>query len=87
MDNSLLSSVYIRFGDWAFNLLADENGKPFIFENAIYSVSWPDICAVFSMDSCVQALNLLFVPSKGYNVDNAASIMVCSIITDDKRLP
>ena len=76
----------MKFGDLAFHLFADKSGQPAIMENAIYNVSWSDICAASSMDS-VQALNLFFVPSKVSIEDNAAWIMVCCIITDNNRLP
>ena len=75
MDNSLLSSVHVRFGDQAFNLFADDNGEPVILENAIHSVSWPYICTVFST-GYIQASNLPFMPSKVSIEDNAAYIMV-----------
>ena len=73
MDNSLLSTIHIRSGDQAFNLLANESGEPITLENAIHKVSWPDICAAFPMDSvqtCYQSsplkimqLELLFALS------------------------
>ena len=38
MDNSLLSSVHIRFGDHTFNLWAVESGEPVNLEKAIHIV-------------------------------------------------
>ena len=49
MDNSLLSSIHVRFGDRAYNPFTDESGEPAILENAICSVSSPDICTAFSV--------------------------------------
>ena len=28
MDNSILSFIHVKFGDWAFNLCADDSGEP-----------------------------------------------------------
>ena len=35
MDNSLLSSIHVKFGDLAFNLLAVESGEPDSVEKAM----------------------------------------------------
>ena len=47
MDNTLLSSINIRFGDYAFNLLAIESGEPVNLEKAICIVFWLNIHAAF----------------------------------------
>ena len=86
MDNYPLSSINVRFGDLAFNLLAGESGEPLNLEKAVHFAFWPDICAAFSMDS-IQASNLLFIQSNISMDKSAACIMVCSIMTDDSKLP
>ena len=69
-----MSSVDRRLSDYMFNLFAEDSVEPVILDNFMSSMSWPDICAAFSIDS-VQALNLLFVPSMVPTEDNTAWLM------------
>ena len=38
IDNSLLSSVHIKYGDCAFSLFADDSGEPVNLESIIHIV-------------------------------------------------
>ena len=79
-----MSSVHVKFGDHAFNLLADDSGEPVNLESVIHTAIRPDICAAFSMDS-FQSSDLLFVPLKVSMDVSAAHLMVCCIIMDDTK--
>ena len=85
MDNSLLSSIHVKYRDWAINLFIDDSRETILLENDICNVSWPDICTTYSTDS-FQASNLLVVPLKFSIEDNAVCTMVCSMITYNNRL-
>ena len=54
----LLRFFHVKCGKWSLNLQAEISGDPTIFEKAMCRMSYPEICATFSMDA-IHDSNLL----------------------------
>ena len=51
LESSLQSSFHVNCNKWSLNPQAKVSGDPTMFEQAMYWMSYPEICTAFSMDA------------------------------------